>query len=286
MHCSLPLVLLLSLFGQVSTGTTRPVASFELFRPDPVRFEMFAPEPVTFNLFAATAVVKKPIVFDPEHEHEKDLVPPPIEFPPTASAIPIVHVYTTSGCERCEAARREYDDALQRGTTLPFRFRFERSAPAWVESFPTLHFRGREGWKKVEGWPGLDEFTRQFRAATVRQQPTVRASERLKLPQPASRWSYPGHIADHLREHGWTGSLEGMSIEEMERIHSALHEGLIQADQTRTSHLESRAAPSRGLPQTRTHVRKQLRQFDPFLVTSILGLVWNVATVLCGNCGR
>lgn len=289
MNCMPLLMLLTSLAAQHSAFPQPSVVRFEIFRPEPTRFEFFAPTPVTFDLFAASPAMKRSVVFDPEHEHDKALVPAPIDLPPeqppAAPELPVVRVYSTTACERCDAVKREYREALQRGALLPFHFRFEASSPSWVEVFPTLHFRGRDGWKKVEGWPGLDEFTRRFRAATAHKLPIHRKDTRLAIPRPSQQWTYPGRIQDHLREHGWTGSLEGLSVEEMERIHSALHEGLIQPEGAAAIH-ESRAVRFRNRPTAgRVHTHPHPKHFDPFLLVSILGLAWNVGTFLCGSCG-
>lgn len=71
---------------------------------------------------------------------------------------PIVRVYSTDPCGYCDLAKTAFEQQKE----LPFRVRIIEATggevPTWVESYPTFHWQGRDGWRQSVGWPGIDSF--------------------------------------------------------------------------------------------------------------------------------
>ena len=70
--------------------------------------------------------------------------------------LPEVLAYCSPNCSACAVAKRE----LAATNNLPFRVVWKDTAPAWVNSYPTFHWRisGNE-WRQRNGWDGLATFT-------------------------------------------------------------------------------------------------------------------------------
>lgn len=246
---------------------------------EPVRLELFpAAEPVRLEMFAPSAPA-------PKRQRSKEVVPAPIDGP--AAELPVVYVYGLPNCGKDRPILAEY--AASRG--LPFVMK-SRPAPEWVVFCPTVHYPAAvpSGWKKMEGnWPGMREFVRIFEAAQVKQQPIRRAevisTRELIRRMPANHgvWNHPFDLVRHIREHGFTGSLDGLTWHELELLHDGLHEGQIPLN-PQPAVIQS---PVREQSYRRTKVSRQMarsngKQFDPFLVISIVGLLFNIF----GNCNH
>lgn len=122
---------------------------------------------------------------------------------------------------------------------LPVRIEW-KAAPAWVTAYPTVHWKtAGDRWVHTTGWPGVEKFKADY-ARWNRH--TVR--HRGSPPRALSPfyyytwtyggriWSYPGDIKDHLKNdlsnHGFSDvELRGLSPLQMQRLHSAHHEGLV-----------------------------------------------------------
>ncbi len=125
-----------------------------------------------------------PVDREPEEYIDLSLVPPPastvaeeiiatpeatVEVPPVAPVDkrPEVFVYSmdpVENCPPCVKLKKEVSElSSEELADLPFRFNFDTPAPGWVELFPTLHWETPEGWAKIEGWNGLDDFMKAYR---------------------------------------------------------------------------------------------------------------------------
>jgi len=260
------------------TPTQAQPVRLDLFpAAEPVRLELFPiAEPVRLEMFPAPA---------PKPQRSKAVVPAPMDGP--AAVLPLVYVYGLPGCGKDRPILAEY--AASHG--LPFAMK-SRPAPEWVTVCPTVHYPAAvpSGWKKLEGdWPGMREFVRIFEAAQVKQQPIRRAENEplatreliRSMPRPRSAWDHPYDLQRHIREHGFTGSLDGLTWQELELLHDGLHEGLIPTGPP------AQAMPPAMREQSSRRVRQRVsrsggKQFDPFLVISIVGLLFNIF----GNCNK
>ena len=125
-----------------------------------------------------------PVDREPEEYIDLSFVPPPastvaeeiiatpeatVEVPPVAPVDkrPEVFVYSmdpVENCPPCVKLKKEVSGlSSEELADLPFRFNFDTPAPEWVELFPTLHWETPEGWAKIEGWNGLDDFMKAYR---------------------------------------------------------------------------------------------------------------------------
>lgn len=292
MKSAISLCLLLA----ASLAQAQPVR-FEMFTPEPIRFEMFTAAPVQFDMFSASPdKPKKAKPIDPE----KEKVPPPLEELANPR-IPVVWVYGMPGCGKDRIVIADYAAAVKSGAKLPYEMRCwprSQAVPPWVIELgvcPVIHFPSKQtatGWDMLSGeWPGIEEFTFIFRRANKIPEPASRRQDSGtgRIPVPLSRWSYPGRIQDHLREHGWTGATDDLSVQQMEQIHGALHEGLILPDgsapRQNSSTIRTRPANEASLVSSRHRVRRGGKQMDPFTIISILGVVFRVGEFMFGHCG-
>lgn len=257
-----------------------------------VRLDLFpAAEPVRLDLFPTTEPVRLDLFPEvkpaPKRDPVKELVPAPMHG---SVNVPTVVGYVTANCDHCRRAEREYGDAKRRGVALPFVMVFRDTSPSWVRTWPTIHYPSRQsatGWGKTEGWPGLDEFVRIFQSANQLQQARELMSTRdliRSMPRNYSTWTHPADLTRHIREHGFTGSLDGLSYHELELLHDGLHEGLIP--------LNPPHSPPRRFPPAHNTIpmyesrRRSIRpkRMDPLTILSIIGFAWNVGTFLFKNC--
>lgn len=125
-----------------------------------------------------------PVDSEPEEYIDLSFAPPPastvaeeviatpeatVEVPPVAPVDkrPEVFVYSmvpVENCPPCVKLKKEVSElSSEELADLPFRFNFDTPAPEWVELFPTLHWETPEGWAKIEGWNGLDDFMKAYR---------------------------------------------------------------------------------------------------------------------------
>lgn len=72
---------------------------------------------------------------------------------------PVVIYYCAENCPPCIALENDIcgltDDQIEQ---LPFRFSKDGRNPDWVESFPALHWKTKQGWVSISGWHGIDQF--------------------------------------------------------------------------------------------------------------------------------
>lgn len=257
----------------------------ELFpQAEPVALKMFPdPEPVTLKMFPDKA---PPSVEDPE----KHLVPPPIDIeqPPAAPKIPVVWMYSNAGCVHCRVIKAEYRIAMERGELLPYVLEYPDQIPGWVQSLPTFHCQIRGKWVSWDGIKHLSEFTRAYTAAMQKRAPKQEATrlvlttrELIRQLPPVPHVGFNGDIVYHLREHGWTGSLDGLTYQELDKLHDALHAGVISPNgQVRT---ESRSRFMHRLQRTRHVATIRPKRFDPFLALTIIGIVLDLSKLFCPN---
>jgi hypothetical protein len=111
-----------------------------------------------------------------------------------------------------------------------------RLPPEWVKVFPTIHFEvSSRRWKKYESWQDAAAFTHYYEQFN----PPPKTSEDISpYKQYAANfqgeaWTYPGEIADHLLDpqsmHRFSEyELRGLTKGEMENLHSAHHEELVE----------------------------------------------------------
>lgn len=136
---------------------------------------------------------------------------------------PVVTIYTTDGCGYCTAAKRDLAGA-------PFELRdvSTRSGgvPRWVQSFPTFHWQGRDGWRQFVGWPGKASFLEMWTRSTAEQY----------HGNAANAWTFPGstraELIAHLDDGEHAGKfdreqLAGMTFDELRALHADDHEGVV-----------------------------------------------------------
>ena len=177
----------------------------------------------------------------------------------------VVHLYTTPGCAACDRLKRDFTAAK----SLPFMLK-ESAAPAWVKSFPTLHWSTPNGnGKQINGWGDGDSvatFIRTWEATQKRQEASAannsfqpRADQRRVGSRSAAlnlsgHWSGPfrtrAELIDHLNDgihHHSKRELEGMTNEDLLRAHDADHEGQrASSSNVRSSGLKRGLFPSIG----------------------------------------
>jgi hypothetical protein len=111
-----------------------------------------------------------------------------------------------------------------------------RLPPEWVKVFPTIHFEvSSRRWKKYAGWREPAEFIKYYEQFNP---PPRTSDDASPFKQYAAQyqgevWTYPGEIADHLLDpasmHQFSEfELNGLTKQEMEKLHSAHHESLIE----------------------------------------------------------
>lgn len=163
--------------------------------------------------------------------------PPPADKKPDLR--PLAWAYWNSAepnddCRRIERLREK----------LPVRIVW-RPAPAWVTVFPTLHWPSSKGrWAKTVGWQGLaafeDEFAKLHVADPQAKPKPLSPFYEYTLNYGGTIWSHPGdiygHLHDDLSHHGFgNGELLALSRGQLERLHSAHHEGRIHPGKTAPS---------------------------------------------------
>lgn len=258
----------------------------------PVRLELFpAAEPVRLEMFPAAAPVELKLFPENKAIRSVALVPPPIDGP--AAELPIVWVYGLPNCGKDRAVLAEYRAAVAAGQVLPFVMK-SRAAPEWVTWCPTVHYpaaSGSTGWRKLEGdWPGLPAFVKLFQAANPGRQPVRRAEveplstrDLIRGLPPVQHVPVYGDIRAHIREHGFSGLLDGLSYHELSLLHDGIHAGLIQPGRFPVRSGD-RSRANGPMYRTVQHGRIRPKQMDPFIVISVIGLVWNVGTFLFTHC--
>ncbi len=106
----------------------------------------------------------------------------------------------------------------------------------WVKVFPTIHFEtSSRKWKVYEGWEDLEHFTKHYEQFNPPPHSNDDASpfKEYAADYPGAAWSFPGKIADHLRDpkslHKFSAyEIRDLSKEAMINLHSAHHENLIE----------------------------------------------------------
>jgi|GEM_PF-6475494 len=135
--------------NRVASPTIRPPAPLPTFETG---------SPASFQILGTTARPKTP----PPDVHPPDTGKPApvLDFtvvgPQKAAAppAPVVFVYSAPDERACPACQRLRAEAAD----LPISFRWS-SPPAWVRSYPTLHWQDSRGhWRQWAGWPGKDRF--------------------------------------------------------------------------------------------------------------------------------
>lgn len=159
------------------------------------------------------------------------------DAPTQDATLPVVYLYSTAGCSICERAKGEI------AATKKFRLVIKRETPAWVNAYPTLHWQGRDGWKQIRGWYGIEHFRQQYDksvAEPARQERTIGKVyyARGEYPVRGGWWhvngGYPGknEMVEHLLNDGihkghfsreW---LESLSREQLHSLHSDQHQGI------------------------------------------------------------
>ena len=152
-------------------------------------------------------------------DDEKDSAEQTSDVKPLAR--PFVFLYGASWCESCRLAL----DQLS-GAETPFEVKYiddnSGKHPSWVDTLPTFHWRGRDGWRQSSGWPGVSAFVEMWRASV---------SERDE--QASVEWTFPGtnrfDLIDHLRNHPnhraefSAVDLEALSFDQLKKLHSQHH---------------------------------------------------------------
>lgn len=136
---------------------------------------------------------------------------------------PTVTIYTTNGCGYCTAAKSELAGA-------PFELQESHTSggnvPAWVQSYPTFHWPGRDGWRQFVGWPGRAAFLEMW----------ARSRGEQYNGQAANVWTFPGSTRAELVEHLQAGQhagkfkqsqLDAMTFAELHALHADDHEGVV-----------------------------------------------------------
>ena len=153
----------------------------------------------------------------------------------------VVHLYTTPNCAACDRLKRDFKAAK----SLPFQIK-ESAAPAWVKTFPTLHWSAASGnGKQVNGWGDGDSvasFIRTWEATQTRREVSAAAARPFVRREAAStsgrsaalnlsgHWSGPfatrNELIDHL-SHGLHDhkkrELESMSNDQLLDLHDQDH---------------------------------------------------------------
>ncbi len=151
--------------------------------------------------------------------------------------------------------------------TLPVSLKW-RIAPEWVKVFPTLHFETSDRqWQVYEGWQGIEHFAEhydQFYPPPHSNEDTSPFKE-YAANYPGIVWTYPGTIDHHLLDrsslHKFSEyEIRNLSVKEMEKLHSAHHEGLIAPGRKVTS---KPPVGSLGVGQSSGNVTRGTRRRRP-----------------------
>lgn len=142
---------------------------------------------------------------------------------------PVMFAYGMSNgaCPACEKVKRIQHE-------LPIHIMW-RPAPSWVSLYPTFHWQApSKKWMLVEGFEGVDPLMAEFAKHSPPDKvlPTSPFYE-YTLELYTGTWYYVGDIYQHLRfdlsNHGFSeDEVRGLSVVQMERLHSAHHNGLVR----------------------------------------------------------
>lgn len=140
---------------------------------------------------------------------------------PKASGKPIVRMYTATWCQPCQRAKAELKNAK-----LPFEIQYVdvgdgSNAPKWCESVPSFAWDHDGQTRYVIGFTSVSALVRRWE--TTNGTKSMRTTANNYQP----RWTWPGDLSQHLqRAHGV--NTRGMTPDEMESIHDAIHEGRVR----------------------------------------------------------
>ena len=146
---------------------------------------------------------------------------PPVPQPkavekPKADQRPRVRMYVATWCAPCQSAK-----ATIKSSKLPFDIEYvdvsNGGQPNWCSTIPAFAWDVKGQTRYVLGFPG----SKQLVATWESSQKPVKVSANRYTP----RWSWPADLRQHLQRAHGVSEAAGLSQDEAEMVHDALHEG-------------------------------------------------------------